>query len=102
MRDAVGATYRFDDGARGKVEDSVKRAFEQCMGPNDRAQGTAYVHAKVAASGSVAQVRVSPGGAMPSGVVACLGQSFSRIRVPAPLDGESVLLVLAVSSCAGL
>jgi len=99
MRDGLGATYRFDEANRDGVQAELKRAADGCLTASRGTQGTAYVEAKVAASGALSDVIVSPGGAVSTDVVGCLTKAFGGIRVPPPRDQDSVLLLFLVSAC---
>ena len=99
MRDGLGATYRFEEANRDGVQGELKRAADGCLARAGGTQGTAYVEAKVAASGALSDVVVSPGGAVSTDVVGCLTKSFAGIRLAAPRDGDSVLLLFLVSAC---
>jgi hypothetical protein len=99
MRDGLGATYRFEEANRDGVQGELKRAADGCLARSGGTQGTAYVEAKVAASGALSDVVVSPGGAVSTDVVGCLTKSFAGIRLAAPRDGDSVLLLFLVSAC---
>jgi len=99
MRDAVGGTYRFEESARNTVEGTLKKAVDKCLTSVGRTQGTAYLAAKVATSGVLSDVIVSPGGAVSTKAVECMRKSFGETRVPTPRDDESVLLLFLVSSC---
>lgn len=98
MRDGLGATYRVGEGS-AQVEQALRETSEACLNVPKGTQGTLYIEAKVAASGALSDVVVSPGGAVSTDVVQCLTKAFGQARFPAPKDPDSVLLVFVVSSC---
>ena len=99
LRDAVGSTYRFDESAADAVASSLKQAVSRCLTSKTATSGTAYLQAKVAASGVLTDVTVSPGGALSSQVAQCFAESLRETRVVAPMVADSVLVVFLVCEC---
>ncbi len=99
MRDGLGATYRFEESNRERMQEDLKKAADGCLAASRGTQGTAYVQAKVAGTGALSDVVVSPGGAVSTDVVGCLTKAFGGIRLPVPRDDDSVLLLFLVSAC---
>lgn len=99
MRDGLGATYQVGDGAASQVEPTLQQTADACLNVPKGTQGTLYVEAKVAASGALSDVVVSPGGAVSTEVVQCMTKAFGQARLPAPKNADSVLLLFVVSAC---
>lgn len=102
MRDALGASYQLQNEGSSKIEDVLRETVDACLRRSKGTQGTLYIEAKVAANGALADVDVAPGGAMSTEVVECLTGSLGKVRVAAPKEAESVLLLFVVSACAPL
>ena len=99
FKEAVGATYRIAPGAETQVEGNLTRVVRECVGAGQRAQGTVYVKADVAASGTLSNITVSPGGAVPTSVAKCLARSLGGMEMPPPKSDGSVFMVFMVGSC---
>ncbi|HQK19300.1 MAG TPA: hypothetical protein PLJ27_17695 [Polyangiaceae bacterium] len=100
MRQGLGSTYRFAEAQRSRVEQELQRSLSECMQKRGGVQGTLYVQAKVAESGALSEVVVSPGGAIPTDLVGCMSQSLDGLRLASPHEGGSSLMVFVVSACA--